>query len=108
VANGLAMLSCVAWSIGVVRLSYGFKENIMKYRIEKRLADFKEEWYFPQYYEEPYFFGLLGGCWKDFIEWKGCDPLGFDYGDGSVYFKEVKDAKDFIKKQQYKNTIITL
>ncbi len=78
----------------------------MKYRIEKRLADFNEEWYFVQYYVKPYFFGLMGGYWKDFIEWKGCDPLGFDYGNGSVYFKKIEDAKKFISNEKYENTTV--
>jgi len=78
----------------------------MEYRVEKRVADFGEEWYFIQYFLEPYFFGLFGGYWKDLTEWKGCDLLGFDYGDGSVYFKRIEDAKTFISKKKYKNSIV--
>jgi hypothetical protein len=70
----------------------------MKYRIVKKLADFGDFWYFPQYYVKPLFFGLIGNNWKFFREWQGCDPLGFDYGNGDVHFKNLSDAKLFIKK----------
>lgn len=80
----------------------------MKHRIEKRLADFNEEWLFPQYYVEPYFFKLLGGFWKDYREWKGCDLMGSDYGDGSVYFKYKEDAINFIKQKKYKKSVICI
>ena len=58
------------------------------YRIVQDIADFGELWFFPEYYVKPYFFKLLGGYWERFREWKGCDPLGFDYGYGNVYFKD--------------------
>ena len=77
----------------------------MKTRIETRLAESNKEWYFPQYYVKHYFFGLFG-VWKDFIEDKGVDPLGFPYSDGSVQFYKKEDAIKFLKNINYKNKIV--
>lgn len=76
-----------------------------EYRIVKELADFNEPWNFPEYYIKPYFFKLFGG-WKRFVVWKGCDPLGFDYGNGDVMFKDLEDAKNFLKRQKYKRSVV--
>jgi hypothetical protein len=77
----------------------------MKTRIETRIAEGGNIWYFPQYYTKPYFFRLFGG-WKDFIEDKGIDPLGFAYPDGSVQFYCQEDAIDFLKSKEYKSEIV--
>lgn len=71
----------------------------MKTRIQTRIADAGNVWYFPQYYIKPYFFGLFGG-WKDFIEDGGCDTLGFSYGFNSVQFYFKKDAIKFLNKKK--------
>ena len=77
-----------------------------KYRIVKKIADWGEYWYFPEYYVDKYFFGLLGGKWVTIKEWGGCDPLGFDYGEVDVYFKKIEDAEKYIKDIEYKPEII--
>jgi len=77
----------------------------MKTRIETRIAEGGNVWYFPQYYIKSFFFGLFGG-WKDFIEDKGIDPLGFAYTDGSVQFYCKEDAIKFLESKEYKNKIV--
>jgi len=77
----------------------------MKTRIESRIAEGGNEWYFPQYYIKPFLFGLFGG-WKDFIEDKGVDPLGFTYPDGIVQFYYKKDAIKFLENMNYKNKVV--
>lgn len=75
-----------------------------RYRIEKRLHGYSGEFYHPQYYVDKWFFGLFGGYYKDFYE-VHVDRLGH-YSEESVCFKDLKDAKAFIKMQEYKSTQI--
>jgi len=77
----------------------------MKIRIITKIAECGNAWYFPQYYTKKYFFGFFGG-WKDFIEDKGVDPLGFAYSDGSVQFYKKKDCINFLNRLNYKNKIV--
>lgn len=77
----------------------------MKNRVEARIAEGGNIWFFPQYYIKPYFFGLYGG-WLDFIEDKGVDPLGFCYPYGSVQFSNKEGAIEFLKTKDFKNKIV--
>jgi hypothetical protein len=77
----------------------------MKTRIEARIAEGGNIWYFPQIYYKPFLFGLFGG-WEDFIEDKGVDPLGFPYPDGSVQFYNKEDAIKFLKNKEFKTEIV--
>jgi len=77
----------------------------MKIRIKAIISEGGNIWYFPQVYYKPFLFGLFGG-WKDFIEEKGVDPLGFPYPDGSVKFFHKKDVIKFLKNKLLKKNCI--